>query len=86
MFYEEYSGSQCFSNSFLSNEYGSSVIKFEIIKSDKLNPQFLVKLRVNVQNLEKQWKDDMLMSPAFSYLASTINLDVVVTHIWDSED
>ena len=56
MFDEEYSDFQCFLNSFLPDEYGSSVIKFETIKSDKLNPQFLVELRVNVQNLEQKIK------------------------------
>ena len=86
MFDEEYSDFQCFLNSFLPDEYGSSVIKFETIKSDKLNPQFLVELRVNVQNLEQKMKAWHAHIPAFSYLASTINLDVVVTHIWDSKD
>ena len=57
MFDEEYSDFQCFLNSFLPNENGSSVIKFETIKSDKLNPQFLVELRVNVQNLEQKMKE-----------------------------
>ena len=56
MFDEEYSDFQCFLNSFLPDEYGSSVIKFETIKTDKLNPQFLVELRVNVQNLKLQNK------------------------------
>ena len=56
MFDEEYSDFQCFLNSFLPDEYGSSVIKFETIKSDKLNPHFLVELRVNVQNLEQKMK------------------------------
>ena len=56
MFDEEYSDFQCFLNSFLSDEYGSSVIKFETIKSDKLNPQFLVELRVNVQKIEQKKK------------------------------
>ena len=41
-----------FLNSFLPDEYDNSMINFETIKSDKINPQFLVKLRVNVQNLE----------------------------------
>ena len=57
MFDEEYSDFQCFLNSFLPDEYDSSVIKFETIKTDKLNPQFLVELRVNVQNLEQQMKE-----------------------------
>ena len=56
MFDEEYSDFQCFLNSFLPDEYGSSLMKFETIKSDKLNPQFLVELRVNVQNLEQKRK------------------------------
>ena len=56
MFDEEYSDFQCFLNSFLPDEYGSLVIKFETIKSDKINPQFLVELRVNVQNLEQKMK------------------------------
>ena len=56
MFDEEYSDFQCFLDSFLPDEYGSLVIKFETIKSDKLNPQFLVELRVNVQNLEQKMK------------------------------
>ena len=56
MFDEEYSDFQRFLNSFLPDKYGSSVIKFETIKSDKLNPQFLVELRVNVQNLEQKMK------------------------------
>ena len=56
MFYEEYSDFKCFLNSFLPDEYGSSVIKIETIESDKLNPHFLVELRVNVQNLEQKMK------------------------------
>ena len=52
MFDEEFSDFQCFLNSFLPDAYDHSVINFEIIKSDKLNPEILVELRVNVQNLE----------------------------------
>ena len=56
MFDEEDSDFQCFLNSFLPDEYDYSMINFETIKSDKLNPQFLVELRVNVQNLEQKMK------------------------------
>ena len=42
MFDEEASDFQCFLNSFLLDEYDYSVINFEAIKSDKLNPQFLL--------------------------------------------
>ena len=56
MFDEKDSDFQCFITSFLPDEYDYLVIKFETIKSDKLNPQFLVDLRVNVQNLEQQMK------------------------------
>ena len=56
MFDEEYSDFQSFLNSFLPDEYGSSVIKFETIKSDKFNPHYFVELRVNVENLEQKMK------------------------------
>ena len=52
MFDEEDSDFQCFLNSFLPDEYDYLVINFEIIKSDKSNPQILVDLRVNVHNLD----------------------------------
>ena len=56
MFDEEDFDLRCFLNSFLPDEYNYSIINFETIKSDKLNPQFLVELRVNVQNLEQKMK------------------------------
>ena len=40
-------------NSYVPDEYDYPVIKFETIKSDKLNPHFLVELRVNVTEVEK---------------------------------
>ena len=52
MFDEEDSDFQYFLNSFLPDEYDYSMINFETIKSDELNPQFLVELQVNVQNFE----------------------------------
>ena len=52
MFDEEYSDFQCFLNSFLPDEYDYSMINFETIKSDKLNPKYFAELRVNVHNLE----------------------------------
>ena len=53
MYDEEDFDFQCFLTSYLPDEYDYLVNKFETIKSDKLNPQFLVDLIVSVTEAEK---------------------------------
>ena len=48
--------------------------------------KFLLSKDWMFRTLNNKWEGDMLMPLAFSYLASNMNLDVVVTHTWNFAD
>ena len=73
MFDEKDSDFQCFITSFLPDEYDYLVIKFETIKSDKLNPQFLVELIVSVTEVEKV---KIFLDELYQSSGCTLNIQV----------